>query len=67
MGRHGDTVVRPSGAGPKTAQSLACSMAMMLEGAFMLSLAARDPLSPRVADRSMAESSRTAIAQACED
>ncbi|MFE3993565.1 hypothetical protein ACFXPW_18045 [Streptomyces goshikiensis] len=34
---------------PKTARSLAYSMVMMLEGAFMLSRAARDPEPLRVA------------------
>ncbi|MER5963477.1 TetR/AcrR family transcriptional regulator [Streptomyces sp. NPDC002057] len=48
---------------PKVAQSLAYSMIMMLEGAFMLSRAARDPEPLRVAGRSMAELLRTAIAQ----
>jgi AcrR family transcriptional regulator len=52
---------------PKTAQSLAYSMVMMLEGAFMLSRAARDPEPLRVAGRSMAELLRTAITQADED
>ncbi|MGC5000253.1 MULTISPECIES: TetR/AcrR family transcriptional regulator [unclassified Streptomyces] len=52
---------------PKTARSLAYSMVMMLEGAFMLSRAARDPEPLRVAGRSMAELLRTAIAQAGED
>ncbi|MFI5821345.1 TetR/AcrR family transcriptional regulator [Streptomyces rishiriensis] len=51
----------------KTAQSLAYSMIMMLEGAFMLSRAARDPEPLRVAGRSMAKLLRTAIAQAGED
>ncbi|MFJ1730501.1 hypothetical protein [Streptomyces sp. NPDC088254] len=45
-------------------RSLALSMIMMLEGAFMLSRAARDPEPLRVAGRSMAESLRTAVAQA---
>lgn len=54
-------------AGPKTAQSLAYSMVMMLEGAFMLSRAARDPEPLRVAGRSMAELLRTAITQTGED
>lgn len=49
---------------PKTAQSLAYSMVMMLEGAFMLSRAARDPEPLRVAGRSMANLLRTAILQA---
>ncbi|MFJ3720595.1 TetR/AcrR family transcriptional regulator [Streptomyces sp. NPDC090057] len=49
---------------PKTAQSLAYSMVMMLEGAFMLSRAARDPEPLRVAGRSMANLLRTAIIQA---
>lgn len=52
---------------PETAQSLAYSMVMLLEGAFMLSRAARDPEPLRVAGRSMAELLRTAIAQAGED
>ncbi|MYT72466.1 MULTISPECIES: TetR/AcrR family transcriptional regulator [unclassified Streptomyces] len=39
---------------PSTARSLAYSMVMMLEGAFMLSRAARDPEPLRVAGRSMA-------------
>ncbi|MFD8675685.1 TetR/AcrR family transcriptional regulator [Streptomyces seoulensis] len=52
---------------PKAAQSLAYSMIMMLEGAFMLSRAARDPEPLRVAGRSMAELLRTAIAGAGED
>ncbi|MDX3804290.1 TetR/AcrR family transcriptional regulator [Streptomyces sp. AK04-3B] len=51
----------------KTAQSLAYSMIMMLEGAFMLSRAARDPEPLRLAGRSMAKLLRTAIAQAGED
>ncbi|WP_328923824.1 TetR/AcrR family transcriptional regulator [Streptomyces sp. NBC_00190] len=49
---------------PKAAQSLAYSMVMMLEGAFMLSRAARDPEPLRVAGRSMAELLRAAITQA---
>lgn len=53
-------------AGPKAAQSLACSMIMMLEGAFMLSRATRDPEPLRVAGRSMAELLRTTVAQAGE-
>lgn len=48
---------------PKAARSLACSMIMMLEGAFMLSRAARDPEPLRVAGRSMAQLLRTAVAQ----
>ncbi|MFE3637592.1 TetR/AcrR family transcriptional regulator [Streptomyces cellostaticus] len=52
---------------PKTAQSLAYSMVMMLEGAFMLSRAARDPEPLLVAGRSMAKLLRTAITQADED
>lgn len=52
---------------PKTAQSLAYSMVMVLEGAFMLSRAARDPEPLRVAGRSMATLVRTAIAQADAD
>lgn len=52
---------------PKTAQSLAYSMIMMLEGAFMLSRAARDPEPLRVAGRSMAELLCTAITQAGEN
>ncbi|MFK0047593.1 TetR/AcrR family transcriptional regulator [Streptomyces sp. NPDC090741] len=52
---------------PRTAQSLAYSMIMMLEGAFMLSRAARDPEPLRVAGRSMAALLRTAIAPAGED
>ncbi|MEV6260655.1 TetR/AcrR family transcriptional regulator [Streptomyces sp. NPDC051784] len=52
---------------PKAAQSLAYSMVMMLEGAFMLSRAARDGEPLRVAGRSMAELLRTAVAQAAED
>ncbi|AVV46329.1 TetR/AcrR family transcriptional regulator [Streptomyces sp. ID05-04B] len=51
---------------PKTAQSLAHSMIMMLEGAFMLSRAARDPEPLRVAGRSMATLLCTAIAEAGE-
>ncbi|MFH8410954.1 TetR/AcrR family transcriptional regulator [Streptomyces sp. NPDC018019] len=53
-------------ADPETARSLAYSMIMMLEGAFMLSRAARDPEPLRVAGRSMAELLRTAVAQAGE-
>ncbi|MET7612379.1 TetR/AcrR family transcriptional regulator [Streptomyces seoulensis] len=52
---------------PKAARSLAYSMIMMLEGAFMLSRAARDPEPLRVAGRSMAELLRTAVAGAGED
>ncbi|MFF3431772.1 TetR/AcrR family transcriptional regulator [Streptomyces sp. NPDC002602] len=52
---------------PRTAQSLAYSMIMMLEGAFMLSRAARDPEPLRVAGRSMAALLRTAITPAGED
>ncbi|MFJ9588771.1 TetR/AcrR family transcriptional regulator [Streptomyces acidicola] len=52
---------------PKTAQSLAYSMVMMLEGAFMLSRAARDPEPLQVAGRSMAKLLRTVITQADED
>ncbi|WP_329447828.1 TetR/AcrR family transcriptional regulator [Streptomyces sp. NBC_01426] len=52
---------------PRTAQSLAYSMIMMLEGAFMLSRAARDPEPLRVAGRSMATLLRTAITPAGED
>ncbi|MFE2922800.1 TetR/AcrR family transcriptional regulator [Streptomyces goshikiensis] len=52
---------------PKTARSLAYSMVMMLEGAFMLSRAARDPEPLRVAGRSMAELLRTALPQTGED
>jgi AcrR family transcriptional regulator len=52
---------------PRTAQSLAYSMVMMLEGAFMLSRAARDPEPMRVAGRSMATLLRTAITPAGED
>ncbi|WP_224222403.1 LmrA/YxaF family transcription factor [Streptomyces olivaceus] len=52
---------------PKAAQSLAYSMVMVLEGAFMPSRAARDPEPLRVAGRSMATSVRTAIAQADAD
>ncbi|MCS0603498.1 TetR/AcrR family transcriptional regulator [Streptomyces sp. LP11] len=48
---------------PKTAHSLAYSMIMMLEGAFMLSRAARDPKPLRVAGRSMAELLRAATTQ----
>jgi AcrR family transcriptional regulator len=48
------------------ARSLACSMIMILEGAFVLSRAARDPEPLRVAGRSMAELLRTAIEQAVE-
>ncbi|MFJ3842405.1 TetR/AcrR family transcriptional regulator [Streptomyces sp. NPDC090054] len=54
-------------ADPRTAQSLAYSMVMMLEGAFMLSRAARDPEPLRVAGRSMAKLMRTTIAEASED
>jgi AcrR family transcriptional regulator len=46
------------------ARSLAYSMIMILEGAFVLSRAARDPAPLRVAGRSMAELLRTAIEQA---
>ncbi|MET9468464.1 TetR/AcrR family transcriptional regulator [Streptomyces sp. NPDC006544] len=52
---------------PRTAQSLSCSMVMILEGAFMLSRAARDPEPLRVAGRSMATLLRTAITPAGED
>ncbi|MFI9063097.1 TetR/AcrR family transcriptional regulator [Streptomyces sp. NPDC053429] len=52
---------------PRTAQSLAYSMVMMLEGAFMLSRAARDPEPLRVAGRSMATLLRTAITAAGEN
>lgn len=52
---------------PDAARSLAYSMIMMLEGAFMLSRAARDPEPLRVAGRSMAELLRTAVAGAGED
>ncbi len=51
---------------PRTAKSLAYSMIMMLEGAFMLSRAARDPEPLRVAGRSMAALLRTAITPAGE-
>ncbi|NGO06915.1 TetR/AcrR family transcriptional regulator [Streptomyces sp. HC44] len=47
-----------------TARSLAYSMIMILEGAFVLSRASRDPEPLRVAGRSMAELLRTAIEQA---
>ncbi|MFF3274437.1 TetR/AcrR family transcriptional regulator [Streptomyces chrestomyceticus] len=50
-------------ADPGTARSLACSMIMMLEGAFMLSRAARDPQPLRTAGRSMADLLRTAVAR----
>jgi AcrR family transcriptional regulator len=46
------------------ARALAYSMIMILEGAFVLSRAARDPEPLQVAGRSMAELTRTAIAQA---
>ncbi|MET9701274.1 TetR/AcrR family transcriptional regulator [Streptomyces sp. NPDC006529] len=46
---------------PSTARSLAYSMIMMLEGAFMLSRAARDPEPLRVAGRSMAALLRTVL------
>ncbi|GGZ12911.1 TetR/AcrR family transcriptional regulator [Streptomyces nitrosporeus] len=49
---------------PAAARSLACSMVMMLEGAFMLSRASRDPEPLRVAGRSMAELLRTAVTRA---
>ncbi|RZU46069.1 TetR family transcriptional regulator [Streptomyces sp. BK022] len=52
---------------PETARSLAYSTVMMLEGAFMLSRAARDPAPLRVAGRSMAELLRTAIDRAGDD
>ncbi|MFI0192755.1 TetR family transcriptional regulator C-terminal domain-containing protein [Streptomyces sp. NPDC017082] len=52
---------------PETAQSLAYSMVMMLEGAFMLSRAARDPEPLRVAGRSMAALLHTAITRADQD
>ncbi|MFJ6797285.1 TetR/AcrR family transcriptional regulator [Streptomyces sp. NPDC091268] len=52
---------------PRTARSLAYSMIMILEGAFMLSRAARDPEPLRVAGRSMATLLRTAITPAGED
>ncbi|WP_031482938.1 TetR/AcrR family transcriptional regulator [Streptomyces bicolor] len=45
------------------ARSLAYSLIMMLEGAFVLSRAARDPEPLRVAGRSVAEMLRTAIEQ----
>lgn len=45
---------------PKAAQSLAYSLVMLLEGAFMLSRAARDPEPLRVAGRSMAALVRAA-------
>ncbi|GAA2656477.1 TetR/AcrR family transcriptional regulator [Streptomyces spororaveus] len=48
-------------ADPEAARSLAYSMVMMLEGAFMLSRAARDPEPLRVAGRSMAELLRTVL------
>ncbi|MFE3514806.1 TetR/AcrR family transcriptional regulator [Streptomyces sp. NPDC059166] len=48
-------------ADPTTARSLACSMVMMLEGAFMLSRASRDPEPLRAAGRSMATLLRAAI------
>ncbi|MEU3597645.1 TetR/AcrR family transcriptional regulator [Streptomyces sp. NPDC006798] len=48
---------------PAEARSLARSMIMMLEGAFMLSRAARDPEPLRVAGRSMAELLRAAVAR----
>ncbi|MFF3214254.1 TetR/AcrR family transcriptional regulator [Streptomyces sp. NPDC002886] len=51
---------------PETARSLAYSMVMMLEGAFMLSRAARHPEPLRVAGRSMAKLLHTAITQADE-
>lgn len=54
-------------ADPRTAQSLAYSMVMMLEGAFMLSRAARDPEPLRVAGRSMAALLRTALSPAGEN
>ncbi|MFI2410410.1 TetR/AcrR family transcriptional regulator [Streptomyces sp. NPDC018947] len=53
-------------ADPEAARSLACSMITMLEGAFMLSRAARDPEPLRVAGRSMAALLRTAVAGAGE-
>ncbi|MET8567688.1 TetR/AcrR family transcriptional regulator [Streptomyces sp. NPDC004783] len=53
-------------ADPEAARSLACSMIVMLEGAFMLSRAARDPEPLRVAGRSMAALLRTAVARAGE-
>ncbi|MFH8411102.1 TetR/AcrR family transcriptional regulator [Streptomyces sp. NPDC018019] len=52
---------------PQAARSLAQSMIMMLEGAFMLSRAARDPEPLRVAGQSMAKLLRTAITQADQD
>ncbi|MER6518446.1 MULTISPECIES: TetR/AcrR family transcriptional regulator [unclassified Streptomyces] len=52
---------------PERARSLAYSMVMMLEGAFMLSRAARDPEPLRVAGRSMAELLRTARPRTSED
>ncbi|MGW7317767.1 TetR/AcrR family transcriptional regulator [Streptomyces sp. NPDC054865] len=52
---------------PRTAQSLAYSMVMMLEGAFMLSRAARDTEPLRVAGRSMAMLMRATIAEAGEN
>ncbi|MEU1711066.1 TetR/AcrR family transcriptional regulator [Streptomyces sp. NPDC005706] len=52
---------------PKAAQSLAYSMIMMLEGAFMLSRATRDPEPLRIAGRSMANLLHTAIIQTGED
>ncbi|MFI1972086.1 LmrA/YxaF family transcription factor [Streptomyces cinnamoneus] len=49
---------------PGEARSLAYSLIMNLEGAFMLSRAARDPEPLRVAGRAMAELLRTAIRRA---
>jgi AcrR family transcriptional regulator len=48
----------------EVARSLAYSMIMILEGAFVLSRAARDPEPLRVAGRSVAELTRGAIQQA---
>ncbi|MFD3543546.1 TetR/AcrR family transcriptional regulator [Streptomyces sp. NPDC058662] len=50
----------------QAARSLALSLIMMLEGAFVLCRAARDPEPLRVAGHAMAELLRTAMAQAAE-
>jgi AcrR family transcriptional regulator len=48
-------------ADPREARSLATSMVMMLEGAFMLSRAARDPEPLRVAGHAMSDLLRTTL------
>ena len=51
-------------AGQQVARSLAYSMIMLLEGAFVLSRAARDPEPLRVAGKSVAELTRVAVERA---